>query len=237
MKHLFISFFLIFSISAFTQQIVGINMSSCDHRSDPFFMHQNRLISKEIMNDTLNLQIGIVRNCEFFPEINVKYTSDSLILDIQNSSELYAACECCFEMNIQLTGIPDTNFTLYHVFEAADFTKEDGFIEWTEIRKIRNYKHPFIFPTPEEIANFKAMNQLNANGLRVGPWEIEGKSNRAYKSYFYINESGESRTKWFISYDEKGEISEVCGKTHHDSNEQTCASGYEYNKLMGVQDK
>lgn len=236
MKQLFISFFLIFSFSAFAQQVVKTSVSACDHRSDPYFMYQNRLISKEIINDTLNLQIGIVRNCEFFPEIKVEYNSDSLVLDIQNSSELYAACECCFEMNIQLVGIPDTNFTLYNVFEATDFNKSDGFIEWTEIRKMRYHQSKYVLPTPEQIKNFAAKNKLNENGLKVGPWEIVGESGRKYKAFFAIDDSGRSRAKWSIAYDEKGELTEVCGK-QDDSNESTCADAYEYKKFLELQTK
>lgn len=79
-RHLIAIVAILLGFISNAQELVSVNMSSCDKNSNPEYLHTNRLINKELIGDTLNLTIGIVRNCGFYPEINSSYTKDSLNL-------------------------------------------------------------------------------------------------------------------------------------------------------------
>ena len=201
------------------QNIVGVELSSCDKNSYPEYMHHQRLISKGIINDTLFLRIGLVRNCEFVPEINCVKNGDSLVFSVQNVSDMYAGCICCYEIDLKITGIIDTNFTSY--------------IGKTELKKLGN---KYIFPSLTEIESHQEINKLNADGLEVGIWNIYDPESIFLKAkfYYFIDESGKSRSKWRISYNKDGQISEVCALTSIDSegiSNVTCASREQYLRL------
>jgi hypothetical protein len=60
----YIIFILITALNgiSFAQNVLGVEISTCDKNSEPEYMHINRLISKEIINDTLLIRLGVVRN-------------------------------------------------------------------------------------------------------------------------------------------------------------------------------
>jgi len=220
---------------SFAQDVVSVGISDCDSKSDPFYIYRNRLISKEINNDTLSLQIGVVRNCSFEPKIALTQKGDSLIIEIDNISEMWMGCECCYEMNIKAIGVKDTNFVLVHKYTASDFTKE-GFKEWDAYSKMISNQNKYIFPSITEIEQLEAKNCYNADSLKVGPWHIYDKATKRLiaKALFYIDDKGKSKALWSAIFNANGELIEICGNRGADSDGnsyETCATREQYMKL------
>lgn len=217
------------------QNVVGINMSNCDSNSDPEYMYTNRLISKSIVNDTLHLELGLVRNCAFKPSVELNSSADSLIIEIKNVSEMWMGCICCFEMTVMAVGVKDTSFTLIQKYLFEDFTKE-GFIEYEAYSEVKSYSNKFIFPSLAEIESATPDNQMVNDSLKIGAWHIMDTVSNVLKAkaLFFIDGDGKSRTKWYATYDKKGEITEVCAFTGIDSegySNVTCATKEQYLKL------
>ena len=217
------------------QNVVGINMSNCDSNSDPEFMYTNRLISKSIVNDTLHLELGLVRNCAFEPYVALNSSADSLIIEIKNESVMWMSCMCCFEMTVMAVGVKDTSFTLVQKYHFEDITKE-GFIEYEAYSEIKAYSNKFIFPSLAEIESATPDNQMVSDSLKIGSWHIVDTVSNILKAkaLFFIDGDGKSRIKWYATYDKNGEISEVCAYTGIDSDgysNVTCATKEEYLKL------
>lgn len=235
MKYTIIILSLLSLSISLAQDVVGISLSNCDSKSDPFYIYRNRLISKKIENDTLSLQIGVVRNCSFEPKIELSQKGDSLIIEIDNISEMWMGCECCYEMNIKAIGVKDTSFLLIHKYTSSDFTKE-GLKEWDLYSKMISNQNKYIFPSITEIELLPPNNNFNQDSLKIGPWhiyDIETKKLKA-KAYYFINEEGASKTLWYARFNDKGELVEVCGNAGIDSDGNsftTCVDKEEYLKL------
>lgn len=201
-------------------------MSDCARNSYPEFIHRNRLIHKELKNDTLTLQVGIVRNCSFLPIVDLNFDEDTLVLKISNTSCDYAACDCCYELELRIVGIPDTNFTLGEKFlnnELVDYTNFDDFVhqefsEWTEFEEFRYFHNKFIFPTLEEVEAITEYNQFNADSLKIGMWIEYSRRylNNYSKVFYFIDDLGKSHAKWSIDYNEKNEILHASALTGFD---------------------
>ena|SRR5690554_4844139 len=217
------------------QNVVGIKMSNCDSNSDPEYMYANRLISKRIVNDTLHLEIGLVRNCAFEPSVELHHIADSLIIEIENISEMWMGCICCFEMTVMAVDIKDTSFRLIQKYLYEDLTKE-GFIEYEAYSEIKSYPNKFIFPSLTEIESAPPDNQMVNDSLKIGSWHLMDTVSNVLKAkaLFFIDGDGKSRTKWYATYNKKGDLSEVCAFTGVDSegySNVTCATKEQYLKL------
>ena len=228
-QFLFILFILSSGISP-AQELVETSLSSCDSKSYPEYI-RDRLISKELKSDTLILKLGLVLNCCPSPKPSLTFKNDTLFIQITDTSHIFCACECCFELQLKATGIPDTNFILIQQFEASDLTNK-GFVDWTEYRELKHHKNKYIFPDLEEINSFTLFNQTNEDGLKIGLWNIyyENSEKIRYKAYYSIESSKEATVLWSIMYNLDGEIIEVCAKTG--KNESTCVEGDVYRELM-----
>lgn len=235
MKHTIILLSLLsFSIS-FAQDVVGISLSDCDADSSSFFVYSTRLISKKIENDTLSLQIGVVRNCGFEPKIALTQKGDSLMIEIDNISEEWMSCECCFEMNIKAIGVKDTSFTLFHKFTVSDFTKE-GVKKRDAYLKMTSCQNKYIFPSISEIELAPPNNNYTLDSLKIGPWHIYDEQTKKLKAkaYYVIDEKGESITLWSASFNEKGKLVQICANAGVNSQGKailSCASKEEYLEL------
>jgi hypothetical protein len=206
-------------LTAFSQKVVSLQMGDCKRDSYPMFMHRNRLIQKELKNDTLILRLGIVRNCSFSPMVEIDYVEDTLMLNISNISTDYAACDCCYELDLHIVGVSDTNFTLGETFMNNDIVDIDDFEvfidqefkEWIDFEEFNYHPNKFIFPTLEEVESITEYDQLYADSLKIGLWIQYSHyyPNNYSKVFYFIYDFGKSRIKWSISYNGKQEITEV----------------------------
>ena len=111
MTKLLLFFLLTFLVqTSFAQRVVYYQLSECDMKRADELSSANFLISKQTINDTLLLQLGLVRNCEFQTRPKLSLSEDLLHIELENSSELYAACECYFDLTIRAVGITDNAF-------------------------------------------------------------------------------------------------------------------------------
>lgn len=212
MKNLILYISLLFiGHSSFSQEVVWQKLTPCEKGSNPDYMHTNRLINKETVNDTLNIKIGVVRNCGFNSKIDLYSNKDSLILDIQNTSEIFGVCLCYFEIDIKITGLLDTNHTLYYNTEKIEFGEKE-LIESTEIKEFQPFSHKYIFPTFQEINAPTITSQLYQDSLKIGIWNynFEKTTKLKTKVYYYIDPNGKSKVKWLVKYNYIGEVEEVC---------------------------
>ncbi|MCH2225733.1 MAG: hypothetical protein MK066_13260 [Crocinitomicaceae bacterium] len=230
MKYCLYILFLVLSGGSTAQEVVETSLSSCDNKSYPEYI-RNRLIEKEVKDDTLFLNVGLVLNCCPSPTPKLTYRNDSLFLEIIDNSEIWCACECCFELQIKATGIADTNFTLIHQFEMSDFA-DNGFIDWTEYHELKQYRNKYIFPSQEKINEAVDINQKDSLGRKIGTWYIlyDNSNKVKYRVNYVIDENGESKADWSVRYSEEGIMTEICAKTG--VNEVTCADKYDYDKIM-----
>jgi hypothetical protein len=90
--------------------VVSYQLSDCNIKRADELSGTNYFIQKQTINDTLLLQLGLVRNCEFQTSPKLSMRQDTLFVELENSSERFAACECYFELNIRAVGITDSAF-------------------------------------------------------------------------------------------------------------------------------
>ena len=233
MKSLLIILFTVCGISSFCQKVVDYNMSSCDKSVDTDYL-KNRLVNLERIADTTVIKIGLVENCELIPQFNLSLSQDTLYISITNTSDLFAACSCCFEFEIKAVGIEDTNFTLIHKYQTTEVA-DYGFreVEKEEVLEIDDNK--FIFPSLTELNPISEHNQFTSDSSKVGIWYkyFDESDKVEQKSFYYIDEEGNSKPKWFVTFNEQNEILKVCVSvkkgilTYND-----CVTGEEYLQMM-----
>ncbi len=90
--------------------MVSNQLSDCNIKRADELSGTNYFIQKQTINDTLLLQLGLVRNCEFQTIPKLSLSGDTLHIELENSSELYAPCLCYFELTIRAVGITDSAF-------------------------------------------------------------------------------------------------------------------------------
>ena len=216
----------------FGQQLIDFSTSSCSEHSYPEFI-KRRVISKELEKEILTVRLGLVLNCCLEPDVRLNYMNDSLFIQIQNISSTVCGCECCFEITIRATGIPNTDFTVIYEKESLHF---GDYLETIYVPYIL-YEHPskYAFPTYDELKAFEKdtgeMNLVAENDQRVGLWRIMGDT-KNYLSKYRIDERGISKCEWSASYDIDGELLEVCG--WDGMSEFSCAEKRDYYKLFGI---
>lgn len=230
MRYLFFILPLIFLFHVTAQNVVDVAMSSCEKDTDPEFVYPNRLINKSFSHDTLRLHLGVVRNCEFQPKIDLfQNGEDTLVIAIENTSEFWAACICCYELIIKATGIKDTNVILINKYLTNDGQKRHV--------EFKYYPNKFIFPTINEIMDSISENRYQSDSIKVGYWSNydQATSQLKSKSFYFINENGESRRKWYAVFDENEKLTEVCrvsGTSQQEISDTHCLTGEQYRRYI-----
>jgi hypothetical protein len=118
--------------------VVTYQLSDCNVNRADELSGTNYFIQKQTINDTLLLQLGLVRNCEFQTRPKLSLSGDALHIELENSSELYAACECYFELTIRAVGITDS------AFKSIFSNHNKGQVEF------KPYPSQFIDPNTDE---------------------------------------------------------------------------------------
>lgn len=219
MRYIVVFVLLTLTNGSTAQKVEQVILSACDENSILEYMYRNRLISRKISNDTLCLHLGIVRDCGLIPKIDCLQTGDTLSLFIQNDSDSWTACFCCYELDVQLSGVLDTNFTLT--------------IDGSVAKQVRN---KYFFPAPQEIEAAQPENKLDPEGRKTGVWRInyEAGNQMKVKAYYFIDEYGVSRVGWSVRYDENGKLTEISKLTYIDENRighLIIARGEEYERM------
>ena len=116
MKYTFTILIIIIARITLAQNVIDFRISNFDTSGLVVYMHQSRLISKEILNDTLKLKIGLELpgqrcNKEFGIEMELK--NDSLLIAILPKSSPHLQRSHYVEIEIDAKDIKDTSFILY----------------------------------------------------------------------------------------------------------------------------
>lgn len=249
MKYVSTLFFIVFTKMILAQQVIDVSMSNSDMRLNVAYMHRTRLLSKELVNDTLHLKIGLARRSTDHPGIELDRRGDSLIIDIQTKHHLFSRKMYYCELNITAIGIRDTSFAVYEKYlstEGDSLAVKDGNLVFLVEREIVNYyevkAHPtkFDFPLPSEVESATGDNRRVNDSLKVGYWIVRNKLTRVVKSkaYYVIDESSTALNgyyaRWYAIYDRKGKLEHVCGCKGIDPNGYpwyTCLNQEQYEEL------
>ena len=154
-----------FTLSA--QKLVSYKVLPCNETIGLNF-YKNRLITKFQNYDTLYLQISFVDNCGIQYKGNIGNKKDSILLNFENISKAYVACNCLFFMDILISEVADTSSCIYINNEEYLFSEK------------------YVELPPETIRKKEIKNRINQDGLKVGLWKTTSKTG-SYVISFYEN--------------------------------------------------
>ena len=231
----------LFFIRGNAQEVIDVYMGECDINAHPSYMYSERLISKKYSNDTLFLELGLIRNCSFKPDFNLTLSKDSLIFVINDTASIREMCNCCFELTLVIKTIPDTNLIFYEKYEVDEY-EEDSFFKVYDVRteysEIKRYENNYFYPTPDLVFDSVCENQLVEDSLRVGYWCFYDEKTQLIKSKLYYSKpSNNSNWVWYVLY-ENGNPIQMCAIVNsYDTRRETfeqCISWKEYTEIFGV---
>jgi hypothetical protein len=151
---------------------------------------------------------------------------------VNDTSSMWCGCDCCFELEIKATGVPDTNFILIYEIEEDTISKNGEFGTQTNQYLLKQSASKYIFPKLSDVKKYREVNQKNDDGERIGLWEFYYEENKRIniRALYREDEEGYHRIEWKIIYDEEGNISEVCAVNYKDNS--TCITIEDYLRLM-----
>lgn len=196
------------------QELASYKLSDCDSDSYVELMRR-RIVSKEIKGDTLTLKLGFTENCCLSPKPTIQSSNDTLFLSMENVSDLYCACDCCFEMETIVLNVKDTNFVLM----------------WGEYEVKTQSKYPKL-PHEYIIDENTPINKLNSDSLKVGLWNkyVES-SGRKYEIFYDLNPTEKAIILWTRVYDKNGKLLEI-GVKKERSGDLLLFEPYEYSNIQ-----
>lgn len=193
MKYILYLFILFSSFYCSAQELINSKLSDCEPNAYPELIKQ-RVSRKELFNDTLLLSIGFKANCCIDPEPKTVFENDTLFIFKNNVSTEWCACDCCFELDFQITGILDTNFTV--IVDGIEF------IPSVSSRVKLPDEYHFDRDTP--------VNQGNADNLKIGLWRTYYDNSKKVKTEEYFSEEWDEPIRvWFKTYDKKGNLTSI----------------------------
>lgn len=226
---LFITSINVFCIS---QEVIEVTkVCDMDCRSDYV---KNRLIEKKKSGDTTLLRIAITENCDILPVFHFRNSNDTLYFSIENRSDIFAACDCCFDFQVKLIGLADTNFLLVHEDVDNEKSKDYDFEKINRSEVLVYQKNKYIFPTYEEMNSTSTFNETE-NGIRIGLWQeyYEETGIIKSKSFYGIDESGNSKRLWTVFFDHQGNLKELCASRRKDGMTfSICIDKNEYESIV-----
>lgn len=212
MKFIFI-FATFFSIpSLFGQHLLDFSMSSCSERSYPEFI-RNRIVYKEMNDEILTVRLALVLNCCPDIDLRINYENDSLFVQIEDTASMLCMCECCFEIVIRASGIPNTDFTMIYEKEEINIDDEIFKTVYTPY-ELEEHPYKYAFPTYDELHVYEQqteeMNQITEDDQRVGLWRFS-KDERNLLAFYKIDNNGKSKMDWRALYDVEGKLISIGG--------------------------
>lgn len=189
-----ISFLFVFLLNfIFSQEIVFSGLSDCDVNVFPAFVRE-RIVERHIIDDTLNMTIGFKANCCIETNPSALLSNDTLYLSTNNVSSDWCMCDCCFEMDLRISGISDTNFIL----------NVDGKVFLTHLSYRIMLPDEYIFDEQTPI------NRGNQNNLAIGLWRTFYENSKQIKfEEYYSEEWDEPIRVWYKSYDINGNLTSI----------------------------
>lgn len=177
----------------YSQQLLDAQLSACEKGGFPEFL-KSRISKRLVSGDTLVLTIGFSANCCIDPGPKIELKNDTLFINKGNRSHDHCACDCCFELELTILEVRDTNFVVY----------VDG-------RLFEYSSHPYIkLPDDYRFDDTSMHNRRGENNLKIGLWRTYyPETNTLIFEEYYSEESLSQEQKWYKKYDETGKLIEV----------------------------
>ena len=177
--------------NGFSQKLIDYKLLPCNEIVG-HHLYRNRIISQTKSGDSLILEIGFIANCaiEFSPTLSSR--NDTLFLDLTNISEIYAACDCCYNM----------------LFYIADTTDNSSYNLLVNKEEFKFSKSRYIDFPPREVSKKLLKNQTNKEGKRIGYWKVKTK-NGYYIAYYDNGSTYQNHPVWKKGFNSKNELTGV----------------------------
>lgn len=232
-------FLLHVSLNCFSQTIVKQSLSSCDKNSNPEFL-RNRIVSKEIINDTLHLKIGFKGQCALDVQAKLVASNDSLSLVLLDTSDVYAFCYCCYELHLTITGVPNENFVLVYPHHYTFYNQNGEETDTLVNEVLTEQSNKFFYPLEHQFRNIEVYTQRNAEGLRTGVWYTYDTTKVGLKdllvlksaAFFAPPEAGKEKVLWTVQFKEDGTVKNVSVYIPYDDSWAEI-EGSNYYRLIG----
>jgi hypothetical protein len=148
---------------------------------------------------------------------------------------MICGCECCFEMEMELTGIKEDSLRIFMMkIDPDSFDVDLNFFHYYAV-ELKKSSSKYVFPTPSELKAFENFdgewNQLTPDSVKVGLWKRKGK-NHNYILHYVLDENGKSYSEWWAAYTFDGELDSISGKDG--MGESGVADAREYYRLFGL---
>jgi hypothetical protein len=182
-------YFLSFTY-CFSQELLSSKLLPCNETIGQD-LYNRRIISQKLSHDTLFLEVGFVHNCAAILKSELKVNNNSLFLNLENVSEAYEACNCCYTMLFTIIDVPNSSYKL--------------FIDSTEYKLS---KSKYIDFPPREISKKLLKNETNAEGKKIGYWKIKTQHGFTI-SYYGDGSAYNNRSLWKKEYKTKNELVSV----------------------------
>lgn len=191
MKSILLLSCLSFGSIHYAQKLVSHKIFPCQAIGESIY--KERIASQRLVADTLYLEVDLMLNCSVRPEIKLRTNGDSLLIDLENTSEIYAACDCYYPMQ----------------FIISDSYKDRNYLLFIN-RKAITFSHSrFIDLPPLKITEASLKNETDASGDKIGYWLFQAKSGNRYIEFYDKKSSGETFPVWTVCYSPKNEILSV----------------------------
>ncbi len=190
MKHLLLSILFLQLFTSNAQELVSFKILPCKEAIG-HNIYQNRIISQIRSGDTLLLEIEFIANCAVELSPTLSSRNDTLFLELTNVSEIYAACDCCYNM---LLSIFDPSGKSYKLF-----------VDETEFPYS---KSRYIDFPPREIPKKLLKNKTDKEGKRIGYWKTETKNGYSI-AYFGNGSTYKNHPVWRKNFNAANELTGV----------------------------
>ena len=190
MKSIFGVFLILACTNCFSQKLVSSRLLPCN-KTIGQDIYNRRIISQKLSHDTLYLEVGFVHNCAAILESELNVSNDSLFLNLENVSEAYAACNCCYTMLFILIDVPNSSYKLF--IDSAEY---------------KFAKSKYIDFPPREIPKKLLKNKTNDEGKKIGYWKIKTKHGFLI-SYYGDGSTLNNSALWIKKLNTKNEVASV----------------------------
>jgi hypothetical protein len=197
MKPILSLLFLLALTNCFSQKLISSRLLPCNNYAENIY--RKRIASQRLSHDTLYLEINFEANCSADLERSLRSISDSLFIDLEDVTEIHAACNCCYSMLFTITGIQDSKYKLF-----------------VNNREFKFSKSKYIDVPPRNIPKKLLKNELTADSLKVGYWKIKGKKGNYYIAFYGNGSSKNNYPIWIKYYNKKKEVTDVSVKSEEE---------------------
>lgn len=143
------------------------NTSDCSEILDPNRLN-TRIVSLTQTLDTTFIEISFSEDCCLDPQPKISFQNSTLSIELNSKNQkVICECKCCYNMELVVTGIKESNF-------RTTFNKEEIFLS--------DLYYKDTFPEVYEIINGDTVNRKNIYGHKTQDWYEYFENSKVVKS-------------------------------------------------------